>query len=177
MAAPKRSSIQRVNDYPTIAKQYLQGIPQAEIAKGLGISQQQICKDLAEIRKQWIASSVRDFDEAKSIELAKIDLVEAEFWKGWEASTKSKTTVTKRQGMAGRGEVDLTESKVEKQIGNPAFLQGVMSCIQKRCQIMGLDSEIKMQELNSAIGAVVKAGFRVEAIANDSETDTAIDSA
>lgn len=165
MAAPKRTPDQRERDLAEIARRYLMQETQGAIAQSLGLTQQQISLDLKEIRKRWTASSIRDFDEAKSTELAKIDLVEAEFWKAWEASTKSKTTVTKKQGIAGRGEVDLTESKVEKQIGNPAFLQGVLGCIQKRCQIMGLDSELKVQEINAAIGAVVKAGFRVEAIA------------
>jgi len=172
LAAPKRTPDQRERDLVEIARRYLMQESQGAIGQSLGLTQQQISLDLKEIRKRWIASSIRDFDEAKSIELAKIDLVEAEAWKGWESSTKSKTTVIKKQGIAGRGEVDLTESKVEKQIGNPAFLTIVMSCIQKRCQIMGLDSELKMADLNAAIGAVIRAGYRVESIAVESESES-----
>lgn len=167
MAAPKRSSIQRENDLPKIAKQYLQGIPQARIAKELGISQPQICADLKVIRSRWRESSIRDFDVAKSEELAKIDLVETQAWEAWEESKKLKTTTTKKTGTTPKGDVDLIDRKAEKQVGNPVFLNVVMSCITKRCQIMGLDSELKAADLNAAIGAVIRAGFKVESAIED----------
>jgi hypothetical protein len=36
----------------------------------------------------------------------------------------------------------------EQRDGNPAFLAGVMSCIERRCKLLGLDAPVKQQNLN-----------------------------
>ena len=45
-----------------------------------------VCGDLKRVREAWRESSVRDFDELRSIELLKIERVEREAWAGWERS-------------------------------------------------------------------------------------------
>ena len=127
-----------------VARRYLQGQTQSEIADVFGVSQAQISKDLAAIRAAWLASAVRDFDALKAQELAKIDAVEREYWLAWERSKKDKE-ISVQEG----GEVDPQTRKPrikkvvmrkEGQAGNPAFLAGVLTCIERRCSILGLDA-------------------------------------
>lgn len=127
-----------------VARRYLQGQTQSEIADVFGVSQAQISKDLAAIRAAWLASAMRDFDAAKAQELAKIDTVEREYWLAWERSKKDKE-ISVQEG----GEVDPQTRKPrikkvvmrkEGQAGNPAFLAGVLTCIERRCAILGLDA-------------------------------------
>src|SRR5262245_53581405 len=82
----KNNLYQRLDRRKRVAALYIQGQSQARIAEQVGVAQGTISYDLQAIRKEWLASSVRDFDEAKSQELAKLDHLEAEAWAGWERS-------------------------------------------------------------------------------------------
>ena len=144
MAAPTRTPDQILVHREQIAARYLRGEYQADIARALGISQQQVSYDLKAIRAAWLASAVRDFDALKAQELAKIDAVEREYWLAWERSKKDKE-ISVQEG----GEVDPQTRKPrikkvvmrkEGQAGNPAFLAGVLTCIERRCAILGLDA-------------------------------------
>jgi DNA-binding CsgD family transcriptional regulator len=144
MAAPTRTPDQILAHREQIAARYLRGEYQVEIAAALGISQQQVSYDLKAIRAAWLASAVRDFDALKAQELAKIDAVEREYWLAWERSKKDKE-ISVQEG----GEVDPQTRKPrikkvvmrkEGQAGNPAFLAGVLTCIERRCSILGLDA-------------------------------------
>lgn len=63
---------------------YLRGQRQGEIAEHFDVNISTISRDLATIRQEWLSSRVRDFDQAKAEELAKIDKVEAEGWLSWD---------------------------------------------------------------------------------------------
>src|SRR5690349_19797662 len=69
-----------------VADLYTQGWTQMEIAAKEGCSQTTISADLIQIRREWRASMVRDFDDARAAELKKIDRVEREAWRAWERS-------------------------------------------------------------------------------------------
>ena len=160
--ADRREPFKREAHLEQIARRYLMCESQASIAHQLGVSQPTICSDLKEIRSRWLASSVRDFDAAKAIELAKTDLVEAEFWQQWERSKELKRTRKVEDGLTERGEMIKTTVVEEPRCGNAVYLNGVMSCIERRCKLLGLDSELKYQDLTLAIAAVIREGFIVE---------------
>ena len=172
--ADRREPFERESQLEQIARRYLMGEFQSAIAADLQISQPTVSNDLQEIRSRWLASSVRDFDAAKSIELAKIDLVEAEFWQQWEKSKELKRTRKQEDGLTERGEIIKTTVVEEQRCGNPAYLNGVMSCIDRRCKLLGLDSELKYQDLTLAIAAVIREGFVVER-RNEKDLDSAGD--
>jgi len=119
-----------------VAARYLRGEMQSQIAASYGLSRQQITADLATIRAAWLASAVRDFDAAKAEELAKVDEVERAAWDGWARSQQPKE-VTHQEDRDGKRKASLRK---EGQAGNPAFLQVVLTCIDKRCAILGLDA-------------------------------------
>lgn len=138
MAAPKRNGLQRENDYERIAAYYLKGWSQRAIADELGLSQQQISKDIAVVRERWQISGTINLDEAKQKELTRIDLLEFEFWAAWERSKKEGAKASQEKNLTGIT-VKSTMSK-ENRDGNPAFLAGVMTCIDRRCKLLGLDA-------------------------------------
>lgn len=136
-----------------VARRYLQGEMQAEIAQSFGVSQVQISYDLKAIRAAWLASTVRDFDAARAEELARIDTVEREYWLAWERSKLDKEVAIQEQNdepivlkdAKGKESLDTKRRKrvslrKEGQSGNPAYLAGILACIDKRCQILGLDA-------------------------------------
>jgi len=126
---------------------------QEQIAASYGLSQAQISKDLAAIRAAWLASAVRDFDTAKAQELAKIDEVERAAWDGWRRSQEEKQIGTIEESddpivyTDVKGEPHV-KSKIRKrksmrkegQSGSPAFLNTILTCIERRCSILGLDA-------------------------------------
>ena len=128
-----RATGEIARDRKVIAKWYLQGKSQYEIADLVGLSQATISRDLKALHKVWLKSSLVDFGEAKAKELAKIDHLELTYWEAWEAS-KTSTTI--------RGASD-SESAIVTQkegAGDPAFLAGVERCIKQRVDILGLNS-------------------------------------
>jgi len=141
-----------------IGRLYLQGETQQAIAQELGVSQPTVSIDLKELRSRWRQSAIRDFDEAIAQELAKIDLVEREYWEQWERSKQVR--LTRRNEKSGEAVKEITIE--EAGLGNPRYLDGVMSCIDRRCRLLGLDSELKYQDLTTAITKLIQAGFIVQ---------------
>ena len=119
-----------------VASAYLRGQYQSEIAAELGIDQATVSRDLKTIRATWLASAVRDFDALKAQELAKIDAVEREYWLAWERSQQNKEVEYTEDSSKGFK----SGKRREGQAGNPAFLAGVLTCIERRCAILGIDA-------------------------------------
>lgn len=138
-----------------VAKLYLKGWTQTEIGINQGVSQGQISQDLEKIREDWRESAIVDFNDAKIKELAKLDQLESTLWKAWERSLEPIKKSTKRmQGkvdhkkLATSQTVDNfnTTEVVEERLGDPRYLEGVQRCIQKRCDLLGLDAPLKIAE-------------------------------
>ncbi len=141
--AQKRSIIQREQDLSTIAKMYLTGSTQAEIGLHLGVTQQQISQDVKEIQKRWLDSSLRDFDELRAEQLAKIDRLETNYWAAWERSCRDRKRQRAGTKTDSHDRTEHAEFTTEGRDGNPAFLAGVDKCIERRCKLLGLDAPIK----------------------------------
>jgi hypothetical protein len=136
-----------------IAALYLQGHYQSAIAQQLGVSQQQVSYDLKAVQKTWLASALRDFDQAKAQELAKIDEAERAYWAGWERSCQQQeVTLTKQVD----GKEPRTEASIRREtpVGDPRFLDGVLKCITQRCDLLGLSTAT---EATKALGAGLAA--------------------
>lgn len=146
MASPKRTKEQREYDLKEISSLYLQGWIQAEIAahinkiRSYDITQQTISRDIKTIQQRWLESSVRDFDEARAQELAKIDNLENICWQQFEAS---KDPIIKRK-TAKKVDGQTTEATQEVTLGtgDPRFLQQIQWCIDRRCKLLGLDTQL-----------------------------------
>jgi hypothetical protein len=145
MATPKRTKQQREYDLQEISQLYLQGWIQTKIADHIAktrpytVTQQIISRDIKTIQKRWLDSSVRSFDDARAQELAKIDNLEITYWLQFEAS---KDPIIKRK-TAKKVDGQTTEATQEISLGtgDPRFLQGVQWCIERRCKLLGLDTQ------------------------------------
>ena len=125
-----------------VSELYLKGKTQAEIAEQLGVDQSTISRDLTALQKQWKDSAIRNLDEAKARELAKIDALERTYWDAWERSvgqTQIKTIKAKGDPKGAPGQAEQT-IRTEDLNGDPRYLAGVMSCIERRCRLLGIDA-------------------------------------
>ena len=142
----KKSEIAR--DRRNISRLYLKGAMQAEIAESLGLSQPTISRDLKVLQAEWQAANLNEIDEHKKNELAKIDNLELEYWEAWVRSREKSLSETTEIISKGRDvEKDVggvkRVTRQDEQVGDPRFLSGVQWCIEKRCQIMGLNAPEK----------------------------------
>jgi hypothetical protein len=133
-----RSPDQISKDRAEIAHLYLQRLTQAEIGQRLGLSRQQVGYDLDVVRKEWLQSSLLDFNARKAEELARIDRLEREYWAAWEASKKERQTSTTEQTTDADGERLRAGIRKVEQTGDPRYLSGVQWCIEQRAKILGL---------------------------------------
>jgi hypothetical protein len=141
----KGRSPERVRrDRAEVARLYLMRWTQAEIGAKLGLSRQQVGYDLAAIRQEWLASSLMDFNARRAEELARIDRLEGEYLDAWAASKKDKETTTTEQTAGGDGEPVRAAIRKEGRHGDPRYLAGVQWCINKRCELLGLDAPKKI---------------------------------
>lgn len=114
---------------------YLRGIQQADIAERLQVSVPTVERDLAIVRERWKQAGIRSVDERKSSELEVIDRIEREAWRAWRRSQKDTITVTRKEG-----ETTETTVRSQGQAGNPAYLDTVLKCVDRRCKLLGLDA-------------------------------------
>ncbi len=96
-----------------VADFYVQGWTQTAIAAEVDVSQPTICEDLQQIRQQWKESAVRDFDEARDIQLQKLDRLEREAWERSQKPTQSSV-------ISGRGGNKSERRSLKNQHGDPS---------------------------------------------------------
>lgn len=138
-----------------VAAMYLLGDTQQEIAKAVGVSQVTVSYDLAAVRKQWLASSLRDFDAMKGEELARLELLEREAWEAWSRSRSAETSSRTEKVLAcepagpvtSKGTVHtpaaLIPTKVIREVttsgrtGDPRYLLQVFRCVEARLKLLG----------------------------------------
>lgn len=129
-----------------VSKLYLTGKSQPEIAAHFGVNQSTISRDLEVLRKSWLNSALMDFNTARAQELAKIDALEREYWDAWRRSqednetrtTRAKSSPSDRDNPNASTDLEAT-TRIEAQAGDPRFLQGIQWCIERRCNLLGLD--------------------------------------
>lgn len=132
----KRTRTRREHDRQEIARLRLHEYSQLEIAKTLGISLSTVKRELNHLHREWQAESQADTDEALSLELRRLEAVSREAWKGWELSLKEQTTTTE--------EGDSRKTRTATTSGDPRYLNTLLSAIERRCRILGIDAASKV---------------------------------
>lgn len=137
-----------------VAAMYSAGRYQSEIAKKLKVSLSTVERDLRIIRQQWLDSSIRDFDEVRAEQLAKLDEAERSAWEQWERSCRLfKKTVTEDKQATQFPGTNIREEKTP-QCGDPRYLSVVLSVIERRCKLLGLDAPEKKEHSSPGGGPV-----------------------
>ena len=122
-----------------VAQLYLAGKYQSEIGQLLGVTQQQISKDLRAVQQQWLAASIRDFDAVRAEQLAKIDRIERAAWESFALSLKPRE-ITVQEAVEGERPTKKASIRKEGQAGDPRFLQIAQRCIDQRADLLGLST-------------------------------------
>ena len=78
----------------------LQHLPQRDIARTLGISQQAVSIELRLLKEEWRAQADEDLQVVLATELARLDMVQYEYWLAWKSRQQDMVTVS-RQGADG----------------------------------------------------------------------------
>jgi len=174
MAAPKtKNTAERAARLETVSRMYLQKYRLIDIAAECGVTFQQISYDLKIVRAKWLESAIRDFDEAKSQELAKLDTLEESLWEAWRKSVApNKITTKSKETWGGDSEKTKMIIRDEEPNGDPRFLAGIHKCIEKRCQLLGLDAPSR-QELTGPNGEPLNMQTVVILPAKDESTPSA----
>lgn len=165
--ARKRSLGARERDLVLIARWYMQGVTQTEITERLNaredvdytLSRVTIHNDIQKIREHWYKSILVDTDKRKADELAKIDNLEREYWEAWFRSLEPREQERVERALDGDQSHTTKEVTSEKTTsGNPAYLQGIQWCINKRVELFGLDApkktDIRMASVNLDLKAM-----------------------
>lgn len=154
MAAPKRSKFERERDLERTAELYLKQKTQDEIADIIGVARSQIAYDIEVIKRRWRESSNIKVDQAQKEKLDELALLKREHYIAWANSygehTKTRTEQSTHSG--GKKDKDGNEKSgalkavIEKEtlLGNPAYLNGILSAIQEECRILGLYAPSKV---------------------------------
>lgn len=139
----QRTATQKAADRAAIADRYLRGELQSVIAAALGIDQSTVSRDLKAVQAEWLTRSVAQVDARKAEELARLDALEREYRAAWEASQQPITRSTQHviRDAAGKPTPNrATTTSVSARDGNPAYLAGVLACIDRRCKLLGIDA-------------------------------------
>lgn len=149
----RRKQLVLIDRRAEVAKLYLAGLTQTQIAARLGIAQCTVSFDLEAAREEWRQRMVADYDALKSEEIAKISLVWAEAHAAWERSQKAAEERRKKEQQGGRaGDHSVEETVLRGQCGDPRYLAVMDSCIDKMCKIYGFYSAEK-HDLRAAMTA------------------------
>lgn len=118
-----------------IAKLYLAGQRQSQIAELVGIDRSSVSRHLKAMRKEWQAKAAKAIGKKVAIELAKIDALEAEAWECFERSKLPLKVSTASTNTTGKS----ASIRTEERCGDPAFLNIVAGCVDRRLKMFGLN--------------------------------------
>lgn len=120
---------------------------QKDIGKKLGVVQDTIKNDIMQLKKLWRASAVRDFDAERQRRLDELEVIKQEAIVAWEKS-KADALMEIEQSDAS-GNPIFTTKKRKKQVGDPAYLKVVLSCIDKEVDLLQLKPNKSILEIRT----------------------------
>lgn len=140
-----RTSAERDRDRAVIARLILEGWTFREIAAEFDgrLSRSQVHRDMEAIGKLWRARAVNDVDTLRKEELARIDHVYRVAFEGWIRSLRPREETSTKTVEADRGRTEAAVKRSERD-GNPRFLAVVLSCIDRRAKLLGLDAPTRI---------------------------------
>lgn len=152
----KRTKFEKEMDLVDEARLYLRGWPMAKIAEWItknrvySLSAPSVSLDMKVLRERWREHYMRDIDEIKSTELARLDRMEMEAWDAWDKSKEKKQeierfkTTDKWTGRPDLKKPAYTRERLKHLVierdPNPKYLEIVQWCIEQRIRVFGLDA-------------------------------------
>jgi hypothetical protein len=119
---------------------------QKDIGKKLGVVQDTIKNDIMQLKKLWRASAVRDFDAERQRRLDELEVIKQEAIVAWEKSKADALMEIEEEDNQGNSK---KVKKRKKQIGDPAYLKVVLSCIDKEVDLLQLKPNKSILEIRT----------------------------
>jgi hypothetical protein len=135
--AKKRQQIAMDFRRTKVAQLAVEGWSQPAIAKELKIALGTVNGDLKAIRQEWRDQYAAKADELVDKELAKLDHIECEAWKGFYRSLEDKVRLKCTEDEDGQK----NESLREPQSGNPAYMDKILRAMERRAKLLGWEKE------------------------------------
>lgn len=168
----KRKKFNKERERKIIARMFLQGCRQTDIAKKIERTDAYVAIELKRLSLQWREQANIDFSLAKSVELAKIENLERTYWMAWLRSVGEAKSVTVKGIGQKAGEKDKTlpvsverSERTENKDGDPRYLQGVQWCIERRVKLFGFDQPIKFELVDEIKRKMQEYGITPEDLA------------
>jgi len=112
---------------------------QWEIAKDVGVSQQQVSCDFKTLDKRLAEKQEGDTLEHRNAKVAEYEHLKRTYWEAWKKSLDEKTSKTAKKKSGGKdGKSEEQSIKAEERDGNSAFLAGVERCAEAQAKLLGL---------------------------------------
>jgi hypothetical protein len=159
--ASRRTTEEIERDRTLLARMYVRGKSQHEMRLSLNsmypdrpLSGSTINQDLQAIRNAWLNSTLVDFNEAKSKELARLDELEREAFDAWERSKEKhirlEYEISDDQIPFSVDKIaEVTRKKkrkvIEATVGDIRYLEMIERVADMRCKIFGLYEAKKIQ--------------------------------
>ena len=145
MAAPlTKTKEERMQRRARVSELYIEGRSMAEVGKIIGVSHDTVFRDIRWCREQWRTRAADNIQKHTERELARIDHLDIEAWRGWFRSIGMIKTVKNETGTGAQGSINKTIETIERKAGDPRFLAEAFKCIERRCRILGLDAPNKI---------------------------------
>ena len=171
----KRTPGQLHKDRIDIARLYVQGYSSTYIAHWMSenrdytLSLSVISNDIINIIQEWQEQYLPDVNRMKATELARIDSLIQEAWKGWfksqdeKETTETEHTAQETKAQIGKVPVPIFEEtkskrKAENRDGDYKFLELIDKLIGRRCKILGLEAPSR-HEIKDWRKEAERAGF------------------
>lgn len=143
-----------------ISELYLKGRKQYEMpaimAKmNIHISESSVRRAISLLQEEWRRERIHNINALKQIQLEKIDLLEREYYAAWMRSQRMAVKRVSRSGTVGPNSVSEDTETKEKQVGDPRFLQGIQWCVDKRCEILGINNATRQEAMGITVKSIV----------------------
>jgi hypothetical protein len=135
---PARTPEQKLRDRVVIADRYERGWPQWRIAEEVGRDPTTVSEDLRALRAEYRKAAADKIGELIGRELAKLDRLEREAWRGWRRSLRDAEKKYARVTDGPKGPVKESAKTTEGQAGDAKFLLVIQKCVAERAKIVGL---------------------------------------
>ncbi len=123
----------------TVGRLWLQGKSYRVIAEIVGVSRAQVDRDIRHAKAIWAQSHAEALEKLLSVELAHLDLIETEAWRGWsnsQAVFKEVIVETADDDDFEGGSKKRRRTRKSRQNGDANFLRIALDCVEKRSKIL-----------------------------------------
>jgi len=148
--------MRQLNGAVLVGEMYCQGKTYAQISSQLRISMGSVASAMKLARRIWQERASEAYEHKLAEELAKIDRLEQESWKGWYDSRKAAIKIMDRTRSGGEeGTVKEKSRSKENQYGDPRFLDLIGKQIDRRIALLGLQPKESTQDVATQLLEVI----------------------